>query len=131
MRLDLEQAFIQRYVLKSKRDRYLSFIATEKNRGKFLSMLYHGQDLDKRLFIQVGGSYQQQLDAVCTKANVVKNGGRCYVVSINRQIDGQEMDSLEAINLVVCHIEATLLLFGEMSGVYYEGEAPFNYYLSL
>ena len=92
-------------------------------------MLYHGQDLDKQLLKPVGGSYQQQVNAIRAKANSVRHGNRCYVVSANKQIDGQEMDSSEAIDLVVCHVEATLLVFGEMGGVYYEGEAPFNYYI--
>ena len=50
MRLDLEQAFVRKYVLKSKRDRYAEFIVKEKSRRKFLEILYHSQDLDKSLF---------------------------------------------------------------------------------
>ena len=130
MRLDLEQQFIKRFVIKSKQGRYLSFIENSKRRGTFLGMLYHGQDLNKQLLQDLRGSSLPESIAIRTKADSLKNGDKCYVISINKKLDGREISLAEAIEKVVGQ-EGTLLLFGDGIGVYYEGEPPHNRFLSL
>ncbi len=130
MRLDLEQQFIKRFVLIAKQDRYLNFIENPKRRGTFLGMLYHGQDLNKQLFQDLRGIGIHESNAIRIKANSLKNGDKCYIVSVNKKLDGREMSLTEAIEEAVGQ-EGTLLLFGEGVGVYYEGEPPYNRYLSL
>lgn len=132
MRLDLEQAFIRKYMLKSKRERYVEFIVKEKTRNKFLKMLYHGQDLDKSLFKELHGSHQHQVEAIRIKAKSLVDGHKCYVISKDKQWDGREMATAQAIDEIVNNfVEATLLIFGNGAGVYYEGEPPHNCYLSV
>jgi hypothetical protein len=130
MRPDLEQQFIRRFVLKAKQDRYLGFVENPKRRGSFLGMLYHGQDLDTRQFQDLRGAGIHETDAILKKAQSLKNGDKCYIVSVNKQLDGQEMSLTEAIKRTV-NQEGTLLLFGDGAGAYWEGEPPHNRYLSL
>lgn len=130
MKPDLEQQFIKRFVIKSKQERYLSFIENPKRRGTFLGMLYHGQDLDKQLLQDLRGSGLHESTDIRTKASLLENGDKCYIISVNRKLDGREMLLSEAIDEAVGQ-EGTLLLFGDGAGVYYEGEPPYNRYLSL
>ena len=129
MRLDLEQQFIKRFVFKAKQDRYLGFVENPKRRNVFLKMLYHGQDLDTHLFQELRGSIIES-DAIRKKAQSLKNGDKCYIISVSRALDGREMSLTEAIEESVGQ-EGTLLLFGDGAGAYYEGEPPYNRYLSL
>ncbi len=94
-------------------------------------MFYHGQDLDKSLLQGLRGNAHQALEAVRNKAKSCINGDKCYVISMNKEWDGKEMLTSDAIDGIVNHIEATLLIFGDGAGVYYEGEPPHNTYLSL
>jgi hypothetical protein len=132
MRLDLEQNFIRKYVLKSKRERYVEFLAKDKTRSKFLEMLYHGQDLDKNLFKELHGNHQHQVETIRAKAKSLVDGHKCYVISKDKQWDGRELPTAQAIDEIVSNfVEATLLVFGNVAGVYYEGEPPHNCYLSV
>ena len=130
MRLDLEQQFIKRFVLKAKQDRYLGFVENPKRRGSFLGMLYHGQDLDTQRFQDLQGVGMHETDALLKKAKSLRNGDKCYVISVNKELDGQEMTLTEGIKKIV-NQEGTLLLFGDGAGAYWEGEPPYNRYLSL
>lgn len=131
MNQDLESLFINRYVIKNKRQRYLDFIGNPKRRGAFLEMLYHGQDLNFSLFQQLKGNYQQGVDAIFNKAGTVKGGDKCYIVSVGSVLDGKQIFTTEAIERLVCNEEGFLIIFGELEVVYYEGEPPHNQYLSL
>jgi hypothetical protein len=82
MRLDLEQQFIKRFVVKAKQERYLGFVENPKRRGSFLGMLYHGQDLDTKLFQELRGGIIES-EAICNKANSLKNGDKGYIISVN------------------------------------------------
>ncbi|MDU0372574.1 hypothetical protein ACFPAF_19390 [Hymenobacter endophyticus] len=128
--IDLERDFINTYVVKNKRQRYLGFIESPKRRGSFLEMLYHGQDLDKRLFQDLRGSGTHESQSIRNRFENLKNADRCYVISVNGALDGQEMLLNEAVDRALGQ-EGTLILFGNGAGVYYEGEPPYDRYLSL
>ena len=130
MRLDLEQQFIKRFVLRAKQTRYLGFIENPKRRGTFLGMLYHGQDLEKRMFQDLRGTGVHESDTILKKARSLKNGDKCYIISVNKELDGQEVSLTEAIKKIV-NEEGTLLLFGDGAGAYWQGEPPYNRCLSL
>lgn len=129
MRPDLEEKFINHYVLKVKRSRYLGFIKLLKSRGKFLEMLYHGQDLDKSRFQDLNDVGLHENEAITTKLKTLK-GILCYVISVNTALDGRELSLTDALAQVVGR-EGNIIIFGELEAVYYEGEAPYNRYLSL
>ena len=93
-------------------------------------MLYHGQDLDTRQFQDLRGASLHETDAILRKAKSLKNGDKCYFISVNKELDGQEMSLTEAIQKIV-NQEGTLLLFGDGADAYWEGEPPYNRYLSL
>lgn len=43
--LDIESKVIERFVIKSKRERYLAFIKNDKSRNKFVKELAHFSDI--------------------------------------------------------------------------------------
>ncbi|KAA9325325.1 hypothetical protein F0P96_20195 [Hymenobacter busanensis] len=131
MRLDLEKAFINRYVVKEKRQRYLGFVESDKHRGKFLGMLYHGQDLDISLLQELKGNYQVCLDMILAAAKSIRGGIGAYCISVNPLLDGKTLTTMEEIIPLVSSEEGFVLIFGDLEAVYYEGEAPYNQYLSI
>ncbi len=54
--VDIEAKVIQRFVIKTKQDRYLTFIKSEKTRPKFINDLSHINFLREDLFDKVEGN---------------------------------------------------------------------------
>ncbi len=53
--IDLETKVINKFVLKSKRDRYIGIIQKENTRSKFIEELSHGQIFHDDLFENIHG----------------------------------------------------------------------------
>jgi len=130
MRLDLEEKFITKYVLKHKRDRNLGFVRNERNRGQFLGTLYHGSHFDERLFRELQGNHEQQMLALHKIAESVGLATSCYFISVDPQLDGKEIPAQEAIKHVL-NSGGTVLIFGDLNAVYYGGEPPNTRYISV
>lgn len=82
------------------------------------------------MFQDLRGASVHESDAILKKAHSLKNGDKCYIISVNKELDGQEVSLTEAIKKIV-NEEGTLLLFGDWAGAYWQGEPPYNRYLSL
>ncbi|TGE07577.1 hypothetical protein [Hymenobacter fodinae] len=128
MDLDLEITFINKCVIKNKRQRYIGFISNPKRRSTFLKMLYHGRDIDKSKFMKVDSGLEMLLTKRLAMMPVDVSG---YIISVDRSIDGQMMSARSAINKLNAYTEGTLLIFGKCELVYYVGEAPHNEYISV
>ena len=55
MNINLERKLIEKFIVKEKKGRYLTFIKKEKTRKKFLNKLYHFKDLNWSLFEKIPG----------------------------------------------------------------------------
>ncbi|RSK32384.1 hypothetical protein [Hymenobacter metallilatus] len=124
MNLELETSFISKYIVKAKRQRYLSFINNPKHRKKFLEMLYHGQDIDKDKLRRLHSSLDIEviLQNLCNAA--------CYIISSDSTIDGQEMAVDDVFKNIIGRTEGTVVLF-DKEIVYYYGEPPYNEYINI
>ena len=129
MQAQTEQIFINKFVIKDKQERYLSFLSKDKTRKKFTSGLYHFKDFNWKLFRQITGS-EDERETILAKVNSRKNISTCYVISVNSEFDGKLIPIAEAIKNVVGQ-EGTILVFGDAEIVYYEGEAPSNRYINV
>ena len=129
MQIDLERKLIEKFFIKEKKDRYLTFIEKEKTRKKFLDELYHFKDLNWKLFQKIQTN-QNEREVILKKINSKKNITSCYAISSDPNFDGRFFSISDAIVEIV-GIEGTILIFGEAEVVYYEAEAFDGRYISL
>jgi hypothetical protein len=83
-----EQQFINVFIIKDKRDRFLQFLKNPKGRKDLISELAHFKHLDSKLIVKIPGS-QQNVENIC---NFLKSKGspdECYVLSENVALDGK------------------------------------------
>lgn len=125
----LDQLLIEKFVIKRKRERYLNFLSTEKRRNGFTGELYHFNDFNWELFREIHGS-EKVSEVITELINKKKITPTCYVISTNSKFDGKHFSLTEAIEEIL-GTEATLIIFGNADIVYYEGEPPFNRYITL
>jgi hypothetical protein len=122
MNLPLEIRVIEKFFKKERQDRYIGFISSDKNRQKFIRELSHLRDLQWNLFEEVSsielGQIENQKFKKC-----------CYVISEDASVDQTFIDFSE-INKLTDSGNAFILVFGESEQLYYEGEPPFNRYMS-
>ncbi len=124
-----EHTLINKFVTKDKQERYLTFLAKDKTRNKFIDELYHFNDFNWKLFREIPGNENKgQTIALKVKSN--KNISTCLVISVDPDYDGKVMSVDEAIENAI-GIEGSILIFGDADVVYYEGEAPKNRYISI
>ena len=128
MNINLEKKLIEKFIIKEKKERYLTFIEKEKTRKKFLNELYHFKDFNWSLFEKIPGN-EQEGERILSKLNEKKNITSCYVISVDENFDGKTYSLKDAIEQIVW-IEGTIKVFGEADIVYYEGEAPDRRFIS-
>ncbi len=90
--IDHEEQTIKAFMLKEKRDRYLSFLSDKKRRKEVLDRLNHCKDFDERFI--------QWLPSNADIVNILLQAGspsEVYVIS-DSEIDGKVMALSEAIH---------------------------------
>ena len=123
-----EKKLVGKFVIKTKQERYLTFLSKENARQKFTGKLYHFQDFDWRLFREVSGNenVRETIAAEVGKRKI----STCYVISVATEYDGKFVYIDEAIEEVI-GIEGSILVSGYAEVVYYQGEAPSRRYITL
>jgi len=125
--IDIETKIIQRFVIKTKRDRFLTFIKNDKTREKFISELHHMNFLQQNLFDKVTG-YEK--DFIKVRIKVLGNIKDCYVISENSRIDKKRLDIDTALSEAIGANQGTLLVFGDAEILYSEAEGFNNRLIS-
>lgn len=125
---DLESKVIQRFIVKSKQDRYLQFVTSSKNRKKPIANLAHFRDLQTDAFELVSGIEEAVVRQVLAKQGI--SPSTCYVISENSRIDTQTLDISDALRVTVGHQMGTMLVFGDAEMLYYESETMKIRYIS-
>jgi len=124
---EIESKTIQKFVRKDKIDSYLTFISKPKTRDKFVSKLAHFNDFEPDSFDKVDGDIRQ---IILNRIKTIKNQTDCYVISENREIDGQKIDIKTALDKTIGYGMGTILVFGNSTIVYFEGENPNDRFIS-
>jgi hypothetical protein len=127
MNLELEKLVIEKFIVKTKCDRYLTFIQSEKNRKKFTFQLAHFRDLRLDLFDEIIGN---EWEIIEDRIQSIRNIKDCYIISENSEIDQKIMDIETALNETIAKGMGTLIVFGNAEVVFYEGESPNNRWIS-
>ena len=127
MNLELERKVIERFVLKSKRDRYFNFIKSDKTRKKFNKELAHFRDLRLEKFEEVKSD---KVKVIKDRIKSLGNIKDCYLISENSELDKKTLDIDTALNETIGLGMGTLIVFGDAEIVYYEAEGPSDRWIS-
>jgi hypothetical protein len=122
MNILLEISVIEKFFKKEKQDRYINFISSSKNREKFIQQLCHLKDLKWELFQEVSSFNISDIEKQYSSQ-------LCYVISEEPSVDGTNI-ALEKVPALTNNGYAMIIVFGDADKIYYEGEPPYNRYLS-
>jgi hypothetical protein len=127
--IHLETKLIERFVVETKRDRYLGFIRKASTRPKFIADLCHAGVFREELFRSIAGHEQ---DAIHERLRSFPHVSGGYVISQNPAIDGKTFDIATILNeaLSPWADTGTVIIFGNIELVYREAEGPKNRWLS-
>lgn len=116
-----EEAFINAFIVKDKRDRYFQLISSPKRRHAFLDRLNHQLDFDPSYSILVPPP-DQTVDGV---EGILRKRGApelCHTISGHRAWDAKEMPLRDALEMVVGFNIGTVLCCIPGKLAYYEAE---------
>jgi len=118
-----EQALINSFVTKSKRERLAGLLANPKRRAKATSSLAHFNDLDPRWVVSLPND---QHDPIAVERALRARGAAdtCYLVSEASALDGRRLPLRTALEEVIGYGMGTLLSCIPGKLAYYEGEGP-------
>src|SRR5688572_16618681 len=114
---EIEKKVIERFIIKSKRERFLTFIQKDKTRIKFIKELSHINFLRDDLFEDVIGN---EYEVVKAKISILKNIKDCYIISENNKLDQKRMDIKTALREIIGSDMGSLIVFGDAEIVYSE-----------
>jgi hypothetical protein len=95
-----EEATIKAFIIPVRQERYLEFLKTPKKRAKFIAQLAHFKHLNQKFVVHVPGS-QTNLSSLQKLLAGKGAGTKCWVISENSELDGQEIDLQTALKETV------------------------------
>ena len=98
--MHIEHAFIDAFVLRRKRDRYLEFLSNPSLRRKFTDRLAHFSDFDPRFQITLPSS-KLFVDHIARELLKRHSPNVIYAISENPALDQREWPLIEALQQVV------------------------------
>jgi hypothetical protein len=125
--LDIEAKVIERFVIKTKKDRYLTFIKNDKTRQKFIKELHHMNFLQRDLFEKIDGN---EFDVIKERIKSLRTLKDCYLISENPRLDKKRLDIDTALRETIGSDCGTLIVFGDAEIVYSEAEGFNNRLIS-
>jgi hypothetical protein len=116
-----EERLLARFIVRTKRERYVEMISHPKKRQKFLRELAHFKALDPRYFISIppNQQYPEQIAAILTQKGAPRI---CWVTSEDAELDEKEMPLLQALKEVVGRQMGTFLSCVPGRLAFFEGE---------
>lgn len=117
--LDIEAKVIERFVIKAKRERYLTFIKNDNTRKKFINDLHHMNFLQADLFEKIEGNEFDVIKEKIKNIGVLKD---CYLISENSRLDKKRLDVDTALRQTIGSDCGTIIVFGDAEMVYAEAE---------
>jgi hypothetical protein len=116
-----EEATIRAFILPTKRDRYLEFLASPKRRAKFIAELAHFKHLNPKFAFTIPGI---QSNPVSLQQLLVGKGAgsKCWVIGENSELDGREMELESALKETIGHRMGTFISCVPGKLAYFEDE---------
>jgi hypothetical protein len=116
-----EEATIKGFIIAVRQERYLEFLKTPKKRAKFIAQLAHFKHLDPKFVVRISGN-QQNPAALQTLLAGKGAGCKCWVISENSELDGQEIDLQTALEKTVGYQMGTFISCIPGKLAYFEDE---------
>ena len=126
--LALEVKVINRFSAKNKRERYLQFVTSAKDRKKVIADLHGGSFYEGSMLERVTGIEE---DAICQALKQLGIATRsCYVISENTSIDTLTLELKDVLPKVVGWGAGTMLVFGEADLIFVELDGLKNRFIA-
>jgi hypothetical protein len=116
--LALEVKVINRFSAKNKRERYLQFVTSTKNRKKFIADLHGGSFYEGGMLERVIGTEEDAICQALKQLGIVTRS--CYIISENTSIDTLTLPLGDVLLKVVGWGAGTMLVFGEADLIFVE-----------
>ena len=107
MNIERERLFIETFVVRSKRDRYVTLLGNSKTRPKILGLLNHNLDVDWTLAIEAKTHDLAALEAFLRSLGAPNEG--CYFISDSTELDGTTVSLGKALRLADDFFFASIL----------------------
>jgi hypothetical protein len=116
-----EEQLLARFIVRTKRERYVEMISHPRKRKKFLRELAHFNALDPQYLISIAPSeqYPEQIASILTQKGAPRI---CRVTSEDAEIDGKDLPLLQALKQVVGQQMGTFLSCIPGRLAFFEGE---------
>jgi hypothetical protein len=124
----LERQVIRRFFEKSKRDRYLQFVTSPKNRKKLIADIHSGHVFRANVLERVTGLEEQVIQQALRQCGHATT--TFYVINENAALDTQTLLLPEALRQVVGWGTGTILVFGEAGLIFVKLNGLRNCYIS-
>jgi hypothetical protein len=116
-----EEATVKAFIIPVRQERYLGFLQSPKKRAKFIAQLAHFKHLNPRFVVRIPGN--QQNPSSLQKLLVGKGAGsKCWVISENSELDGQEIDLHTALKKTIGYQMGTFISCIPGKLAYFEDE---------
>jgi hypothetical protein len=104
-----ERRFIEDFVVPKRRDRYLQFLGSKKNRHKALDRLNHTLDFDRERARLIPGA-MRTTNGLLTLLKEYNVRDTCHVLADDAEEDGAEMRLEAAVDFLVGHPWGVVLI---------------------
>jgi hypothetical protein len=116
-----EEATVKAFIIPVRQERYLGFLKSPKNRKKFIAQLAHFKHLNPMFTVDIPGN--QHKPCSLQKLLIGKGAGsKCWVISENSELDGQEIDLLTALEKTIGYWMGTFISCIPGKLAYFEDE---------
>lgn len=122
MNREREEIFVKTFIVADKRERYLTFLASEKKRRKFMARLYHVLETvpSRTAHIASRDNFAEKVGRTLRQKGA---GKMCYVISPEEEWDGQEMPLGEMLEEVLRLDSVAILCCLPGKLAYYKAES--------
>jgi hypothetical protein len=108
-----------------RRDRWREIFSKERGRKKLLSTLWNGDDLDRRLMVQIPPN-EHTSDETFVRLNSLGAPRDCHLISARSTLDGLDLDLASALALLA---SGTIIVCMPGKLAYYESEEKNGRYI--
>jgi hypothetical protein len=116
-----EEALLKAFIDPNRTARYLEFIASPKKRVKLIKELAHFKALNPAFMVGIPTN-QRNVSAIIELLKAKGAGPKCWVISENAKLDGQETDLETALKETVGYQMGTLISCVPGRLAYFEDE---------
>jgi len=116
-----EEAFVQRFIVEDKQERYLFFLSKPATRNKFLSELYHNLVINEKWTTELAS---RELDPtqVAQRLRAYGAGSQAYVTSPDDQLDGKWLELEKVLSEIIENDSAAILCCVTGKLAFYQSE---------